>query len=78
MNTPTEQEAAMEKLLHKMLRWLTLQPEWVFILSQPKAVRKKIAREMADVFTTIPSVMPNEGALNRKQRRAIAKELKKL
>jgi len=51
--TPAEQ--AMESLLRKLLAWLFVQPEWLYILSADRRTRKEIGRAIGDMVSRIPS-----------------------
>lgn len=46
---------AQEALLGKLMRWLSLQPEWPVILAMPREARKAAQREVVKMVYRMPT-----------------------
>lgn len=75
VETGSEAELDLHKLLDKLEGWLLNQPEWVRIMtSGDRQSRRRTAEAMAKYFTTIPA---REGQVgNRKMRRNIIRAMR--
>jgi len=48
-------DEGFDRLTEKLYRWLIAQPEWVAILSGPRAGKREMARRIAAMVTNIPA-----------------------
>ena len=65
-------DAALAKLQRKLLGWLMQQPEWLYVLSQPRKGRKLYGTMVGDQVTRVPTYVtappPTRKRLNIKLR----------
>ena len=68
---------AIERLLDHHRAWLMQQPEWSIVLgSTDRATRRRVAKALADEFTTIPAYEGGD-KMNRALRRRVFAELER-
>ena len=73
-----EAELALETLLDHHQMWLMQQPELLILWTQPRAVRKAIAKLLSEELLTIPVRGFDENTLpNRQMRRRILAEVRR-
>lgn len=72
----SQEEAAVNDLLDKLDRWILAQPEWLYLMSHGRHMRRRVAREVAAELLTIPLRTATD-VPNRKLRRRIMQALRK-
>jgi len=71
-----EVDLALERLVDKLVRWATQQPEWVLIFNQKRPQRRKAAVLLARALVTIPVRGAESVGLPRELRRKLVRALK--
>lgn len=51
----TGPEAALVRLQEKLENWLLMQPEWVLLMGEGRAWRRRTAQRLAHLVFTIPA-----------------------
>jgi hypothetical protein len=73
----SETEAAIERLMDHLDRWLLQQPEWLYLMGLPdRATRRRLATLIARELTTIPVDVASP-VLGRQMRRKLLAEFRK-
>ena len=71
--TPVEVEAAVERLMDKLEKWLIVQPEMLMLWNADRDTRKRVCSLIAKELMIIPTREGQE--LNRPMRRKITREM---
>jgi len=73
-----EAELAVETFLDKLERWLLEQREWPILMgAADRQTRRRMAKAIADIITTMPKQRFDQPVLNRQLRRKLLQEMQK-